>query len=255
MSEKKRIRLRQIVGRDSRVIKAFLGIIEHHEKELLIRKTRDRVHGGNLEKLTLTALRVDKGEEKQELVPHDFKKRFPRMSHNEFRECKNTAVQLYDSYLQIRKKNIHAPRPTSTHSTRRIPRQVYTDCFSLYTDNNLQWTVLLRNSMDSVPLGRRIHDKLRIPLKASEYHQARIQSGEVKALHIFTDKKKKWWVTFIVRASVQQLPESSLPVTVLGIDLGIKSPVCTALITPKGVSETKLFHQKEKDILKRKYIG
>ena len=35
-------RLRQIVGRDARVIRAFLGIIEQHENKLLKGKNRDK---------------------------------------------------------------------------------------------------------------------------------------------------------------------------------------------------------------------
>jgi hypothetical protein len=39
------------------VIRAFLGVIAHHEKQLLVGKRKKKINGGKLEKLTLTAER------------------------------------------------------------------------------------------------------------------------------------------------------------------------------------------------------
>lgn len=94
-------RLRQIVGRDTRVIRAFLGIIEQYESKLLTGRKKNRIHDGNLDKLTMTSLKVKAGFGQRPTVPHDIKKRYPRISTNELQECRQTAVALYESYLAL----------------------------------------------------------------------------------------------------------------------------------------------------------
>ncbi len=49
MTERTRQRLRQTVGRDTRVIRAFLGIIEQHENDLLTGRNRDRIDDSKLD--------------------------------------------------------------------------------------------------------------------------------------------------------------------------------------------------------------
>jgi IS605 OrfB family transposase len=70
--------------------------------------------------------------------------------------------------------------------------------------------------------------------------------GKVKALQLFTDKNQKWWVVFSV--NINDIPEipNNLPPAVLGIDLGIEKAVCTALVTPTKVRETRYFSQYDK---------
>jgi len=122
MTKKTQQRLRQIVGRDTRTVRAFLGIIEQHENELLTGRNIDRVRDGDLDKLTMTAIKVKSGYGQRLTVPHDLKARFPRMSQNELTECRQTAVALYESYLKLRRKRGMKPsRPCEINSTRRIP--------------------------------------------------------------------------------------------------------------------------------------
>lgn len=102
MTERTRQRLRQTVGRDTRVIRAFLGIIEQHENKLLTGRKKNRIHDGELDKLTVTALKVKPGYSQRLTVPHDFKRKFPRISQNEMNECRQTAVSMYESYLKLR---------------------------------------------------------------------------------------------------------------------------------------------------------
>ncbi|MHA2378766.1 MAG: hypothetical protein ACXADS_05790 [Candidatus Thorarchaeota archaeon] len=104
MTKRTTQRLRQIVGRDTRVIRSFLGIIQQHEPQLLTGLKKNRIHDGNLDKLTMTALRVNPGYNQRLSVQHDLKARFPRMSVNELQECRQTAVFMYESYLELRKK-------------------------------------------------------------------------------------------------------------------------------------------------------
>jgi hypothetical protein len=255
MTKKTRQKLRQIVGRDTRVIRSFLGIIEQYEDRLLTGRKRNRIDDGELDKLTITALKMKSGFSRRLNVPHDMKTRFPRISTNELQECRQTAVFMYESYLELRrKKESNASRPCAVNGTRRIPRWVFSQRFRVFKHNTSEssWWLDLRNSLDSVIEGRKVHDRLLIPLCISPFHLNQIAKGKVKALHLFTDRNQKWWVIFSVSISnVPKLP-SNLPPAVLGIDLGIKKAVCTALVTPTKVRETRYFCQNDKaEIIKK----
>ncbi len=256
ITERTRQRLRQTVGRDTRVIRAFLGIIEQHENKLLTGKNRDRIDDGKLDQLTMTALKVNSGYSQRLTVPHDFKVRFPRISQNEMTECRQTAVSLYESYLKLRKKKgWTASHPTSINSSRRIPRWVFSQRFRLVEKETSvsRWWLDIRDSLDSVREGRTFHDRLVIPLKISPFHLNQIRRGEVKAVQLFTDRRRKWWVTLAVRIPITESPDENLPVAILGIDLGIKKAACSTLLTPEKVRETCYFVQREKVAVIKKY--
>jgi len=156
MTERTRQRLRQTVGRDTRVIRAFLGIIEQNEVKLLTGKNRDRIDDGKLDQLTVTALKVKSGYSQRLTVPHDFKIRFPRISQNEMTECRQTAVALYESYLKLRKtKGWNASRPTSINGSRRIPRWAFSQRFKLIEKETSvsRWWLDIRDSLDSIREG------------------------------------------------------------------------------------------------------
>ncbi|MHA1883335.1 MAG: zinc ribbon domain-containing protein [Candidatus Thorarchaeota archaeon] len=249
MTKRTKQRLRQIVGRDTRVIRSFLGVIEQHEEKLLIGKKHTKISDGELDKLTMTALKVKNGQSQRLLVPHDFKARFPRISQNEIIECRQTAVANYESYLELRRTNgRRASRPCEITSSRRIPRWAFSQRFKLIekTTSVARWWVNLRDALDSVSEGRKIHDRLMIPLKMSPFHLNQLNRGKVKALQVFTDRYRKWWLTFAVR--IDELPtlDNDLPVAVLGIDLGIAKAVCVTLVTPEKVRDTKYFKQEDK---------
>ena len=249
MTKRTQQRLRQIVGRDTRVIRAFLGVIQQHEEQLLRGKNRDRIDDGGVDHLTMTALKVRNGRQQRPSVPHDFKAKFPRMSQNELIECRQTAVAMYESYLKLRRKRWRkASHPCEITSSRKIPRWVFSQRFRLieHPTSIACWWLDLRDSLDSVPQGRIRHDRLLIPLKTSPFHLAQFQRGAVKALQIFTDRMRKWWVTFAVRVDVNESSSTDLPPAVLGIDLGIKKAVCSTLVTPEKVRETLFFAQKDK---------
>ena len=256
MTERTRQRLRQTVGRDTRVIRAFLGIIEQHENNLLTGKNKDRIDDGKVDQLTLTALKVKSGYSQRTSVPHDFKVRFPRISQNEMNECRQTAVALYKSYLKLRKKKSRrASRPTSVNSNRRIPRWVFSQRFKLIEKKTSvsRWWLDSRDALDSNRDGRSHHDRMSIPLKISPFHLNQIQRGEVKAVQIFTDRSRKWWVTIAVRIPIDESPEENLPVAILGIDLGIEKAACSTLLTPEKTRETRFFIQREKVAVIKKY--
>jgi len=153
------------------------------------------------------------------------------------------------------KKGWNASRPTATNVTRRIPRWVFTQRFELeYTPSSIvKWWLNLRDTLDSVTEGRARHDRLLIPLKVSPFHTNQFRKGEVKACQVFRDRSGKWWVTFAIRVAILDIPDSINPPAVLGIDLGIKKAVCTTLVTPLKVTETRYFKQKDKIEVIRKY--
>ncbi|MBN2229753.1 MAG: transposase [Candidatus Thorarchaeota archaeon] len=249
MTQRTQQRLRQIVGRDTRVIRAFLGIIEQHENELLTGRKNNRIHDGKLDKLTITAIRVKAGNGQRITVSHDIKQRFTRISTNELQECRQTAVALYESYLALKGKKRWSPsRPSKVNSTRRIPRWTFIQRFKLEQNSSSvsRWWLNLRDTLDSVPEGRVIHDRLSIPLKVSPFHINQFQRGEVKACQIFTDLSGKWWVNFAIRVAISEIPSTIHPPAVLGIDLGIEKAACTTLITPMKVRETRFFKQRNK---------
>ncbi len=256
MTERTRQRLRQTVGRDTRVIHAFLGIIEQHEDKLLTGKNKDRIDDGKLDQLTLTALKVKPGHSKRLSVAHDLKVRFPRISQNELTECRKTAVALYESYLKLRKKKgWNASRPTSIRGSRRIPRWMFSQRFKLIETKTSasRWWLDIRDALDSAPEKRFRHDRLSIPLRISPFHLNQIKRGEVKAVQLFIDNKRKWWVNIVVRIQIGDSLEEKLPVAILGIDLGIKKAACSTILTPKKTRETRYFVQREKVAIIKKY--
>lgn len=216
---------------------------------LLTGKNKERVSETELDRLTLTALKVKSGFSQRLTVPHDFKKRFPRTSTNEFTECRKTATALYESYLKLRKKRKRkVSRPTTVNRFRRIPRWIFSQRFSFIEKRtpHARYWLDVRDALDSVPAGRKWHDRLLLPLKVSPFHLNQLERGEIKALQIFTDFSTKWWATLAVRAEIPEVANENLPIAVLGIDLGIKKAACTTLVRPDKVSETRYFRQQEK---------
>lgn len=250
MTPRKKQRLRQIVGRDTRVICAYLGIIEQHESELLVGRNKDRIDESKLDRLTLTAHQVNRGKEPRTSVPHDFKEKFQRVSPTEFTECRQTATSSYEGYLAYRRRGRKISRPNTSMAGRRIPRWIfipYRATLVEHKTNIARWWLDVRDSLDSVKQGKRQHGRLLVPLKVSPFHLNQLRRGEAKALQIFVDSGRKWWVSVALRLeqSTVDRPES-LPLAVLGIDLGIKKSACSTLITEKKVSETRYFSQKDK---------
>jgi transposase len=257
MTERTKQRLRQIVGRDTRIIRAFLGIIEKHEDILLVGRYKTKISPGKLDELTLTTFRVAPGRTQRISVPHDFKARFPRISYNEMTECSRTAISHYESYLELRRtRKQKVSRPCVRDSSRRIPRWIFSRRFQLINKptSASNWWLSLIDSLDSNSKQAKRHDRILIPLKVAPFHLIQLGRGDAKALHIFKDPNKKWWVTFAVTVEcIPPLPNAQLPKAVLGIDLGIENAACTALVTPSKVRETRFFKQGDKITAIKKY--
>ena len=258
MTTQSQQRLRQTVGRDTRVIRAFFGVIEQNESKLLRGKNRIRIDENKLHAMTMTALKVKSNAKQRPTVEHDLKSRFSRISANEITECRQVAVANYESYLALRsKKGRKASRPCEVRSNRRIPRRVFIPYRARILKNKTTVSRLwleLRDSLHSVPEGRRVHDRLLIPLKTSPFHLNQLERGDARTAQVFTDYHGKWWTAVAVRLpEAESGDDSHLPLAVLGIDLGVNRAACTTLLTPNKVSETRYFVQKEKVKLMKRY--
>ncbi len=242
MTDRQRTRLSQITGRDTRVIKAYLGVIERHEKDLLVGKRKKKISAGKVDELTLTATR---GKSSRTSVPHDFKQRFPNMSVNEFQECRDTAIAMWHSYLE---KGGSKPLKAKGYSSRKIPRFAFDKCFSLLytTDKAIKHWLNLRYSVESVKEKRVTHDRLLVPLSPSSYHLKKLKEGELKSVRLFKDRRRKWWAIFSIKIESEPVDSSSLPPAVMGIDLGIEKAACTVLLTSNGYRHVRYWKQLDK---------
>ena len=245
MTKRQQTRLSRITSRDTRVIRAFLGVIARHEKELLVGKRKKRISGAELEKLTLTATRFKDASKNRTTVPHDFKKRFPNISLNEFQECRQVAAAMWQSYLELGGK---PPLHAYGYRPRKLPRYIYTRRFKIvYTpEKEIKHWLRLMDSLDSAKTEERYHDYLMVPLNPSSYHLNRINEGKVTSLRLLKDARKKWWVVFAVRMDVLAVDNSSKPPAVMGIDLGINKAVCSVVLTQARVRYVRYFTQPEK---------
>ena len=245
LSNYQRERLSRITGRDSRVIRTFLGVIARHENELLVGKKRKKINGAKLEKLTLTATRSKDPKKHRPAVPHDFKKRFPNISLNELQECRQVAVAMWNSYLALEG---HQPLKAKGYRSHKLPRYVYARRFELVyePDNQVKHWLELLDSLDSARVNSSRHDRLRIPLNPSSYHLNRMKEGKVTSLRIIKDSQKKWWVVFSVRIKTNQVDSSHKPPAVMGIDLGIDKAVCSVVLTRERIRHVRYFTQPRK---------
>nr|KXH71287.1 MAG: hypothetical protein AM324_08870 [Candidatus Thorarchaeota archaeon SMTZ1-83] len=242
MTNRQRTRINRITGRDTRVIKAYLGVIERHEDELLTTRRRNRIDARKLDELTLTA---SFGSAYRTRVPHDFKQRFPNISVNELQECRDTAIAMWQSYLE---RGGTKPLNSRSYTSRKIPRFAFRQRFELVyaAKNKIRYWLVIRDSLDSSRQGRRIHDKLSIPLSPSSYHLKRKEEGEIRTVRLFKDRSRKWWAIFTLTLGIQLLDFSRKPPAVLAIDLGINKTACTVLLTRNGYRQVRFWKEKKK---------
>ncbi|MFQ5834149.1 MAG: hypothetical protein ACE5H4_15705, partial [Candidatus Thorarchaeota archaeon] len=242
MTRRKKTRLNQITGRDTRVIKAYLGVIERHEEKLLKKRTRSKIDTKTLEELTLTASR---GSACRHYVPHDFKRRFPNISANEFQECRDTSISMWHSYLV---RGGSKPLQAKGYTSRKIPRFAFKQRFNIAItpEKRIKHWLVIRDSLDSVRNGRQYHDRLSIPLSPSSYHLRRMNEGEVKTVRLFKDRLRKWWAIFTTTLNVESIDFVGKPPAVLAIDLGIKKTACTVLLTRNGYKQVRYWVYEEK---------
>ncbi|MHA1416555.1 MAG: hypothetical protein ACTSRR_09890, partial [Candidatus Heimdallarchaeaceae archaeon] len=264
LTTRKKERLRRITGRDTRIIEKYVRIIHHNRRKICAKtkKGKIRVHRGKLDELTLTTSKV-KEEERRKTVPHDLKKMFPYCSHNEFQECRDIAVQLYEqgyrpnntrpSIKRARRQLINAKRFVLVH----LPKE---------KNNTLtRWWVGIRDSLDTWRRNTPYHQKLWLPLEVSTFHQKELKKGRIKSLELrYKRSTREWWVYFQLKVlpppsfylTSQGDNSFSLPPAVLGIDLGISIPAAGVLLTPKKKltnKEIKFWYTKQWNKVNHRY--
>ena len=233
ITTRKRRRLEQITGRDTRIITKYLKLIYHNEEQLATtKKGKKKVSKAKLDHLTLTTYKKNKLPNRHE-VRHDLKKTFPRCSQNELQECRENAVAVYHSQQA---KN---SAPAKNLTLKKIPRTqlAHAKRFSLTcspSNSIARWWVGIRDSLDTKKNETHRHEKLWLPLALSPYHENKIHQGKLQALEVlYYPNKKEWWVHLIL-LHVPDKYSSSRPPAVLGVDLGINKRAVSALLTQKG---------------------
>ncbi|MHA1115487.1 MAG: zinc ribbon domain-containing protein [Candidatus Heimdallarchaeaceae archaeon] len=261
LTTRKKERLRRITGRDTRIIEKYVRIIHQNRKKICIRtkKGKIRVHRGKLDELTLTTSRV-KEEERRKTVPHDLKKMFPYCSHNEFQECRDIAVQLYEQWYRP-----NTTRPPIKRARRQLINGKRFILIHLPKEKNntlTRWWVGIRDSLDTWKRNTPYHQKLWLPLEMSDFHQKELKKGQIKGLELrYKRSTSEWWVYFQLKvlppsSFLSDNSSSSLPPAVLGIDLGINIPAAGVLLTPKKkltIKEIKFWYTKQWNIINHRY--
>ncbi|MCE7733460.1 MAG: hypothetical protein GPJ54_01190, partial [Candidatus Heimdallarchaeota archaeon] len=242
MSHKDKKRLRQILGRDSRIISRYIGVIEDNRNDLVEYtekkngKITIEINKGKLDQLTCTT-------SDRKIVNHDLKVLFPRISLNELKECRDTAVGIYLSYLELKEignasiPTIKAPVPRSIGYRRfKLSFEECTLAIMDSMDTNLS---MLNNGKNKI-----LHDTLILSLNLKKYHIDKIKEGSLQAVRIIRSRKK-YYSIFAVRHEVKQLTSKFYPkkskkdLAIAGIDLGINRDAVISIITAHGVSHHK----------------
>ncbi|UJG42269.1 MAG: transposase [Candidatus Heimdallarchaeum endolithica] len=262
LTTRKKERLRRISGRDTRIIEKYVRIIHHNRRKICTKtkKGKIRVHRGKLDELTLTTSKV-KEEERRKTVPHDFKKMFPYCSHNEFQECRDIAVQLYEQGYRPR-----STRPPIKRARRQLinaKRFILVHLPKEKKNTLTRWWVGIRDSLDTWRRNTPYHQKLWLPLEMSTFHQKELKKGRIKSLELrYKRSTREWWVYFQLKVlpssfyPPEEKSSSSLPPAVLGIDLGINIPAAGVLLTPKKKltnKEIKFWHTKQWNRVNHRY--
>jgi hypothetical protein len=115
LTTRKRTRLKQITGRDTRIIKQYLKVIYHNEEKLVNKKREKKINKLKLNHLTLTTSKKNKQFNRLS-VRHDLKKNFLRCSQNELQECRENAVAIYHS------QRVKNTLPAKETHAKKIPR-------------------------------------------------------------------------------------------------------------------------------------
>jgi IS605 OrfB family transposase len=235
--------------RDSNIIKKYLGIIkqEHNSLVSLSNRGKYQINTGLLDRLTLTTKIRKK-------VKYDLKRKYARISTDEFQECREGAVGSYLSYLELTKIQnaqlpIDKPRKEQGYLSRTI---LYNNGargrFSIDLNNAI---LSLRDSMDTNWLitngikQRVKHDQLEVPLKLGKYHIEQISKGRIASLK-FSERDGNQFANFSINSEVEEQHPQDKSNAVMGIDLGIKKTAFSVVMTSTGIRHRKTWHSDNK---------
>ena len=237
-------RLKQILGRDARGMRKYLDLIEIYEKDIFeevknkkTKKTSLKVDLVKLDTLTLTTKKSIKDNRIK--VPHDLKKLFPRISHNELLECRDTAIGMYKAYLELSKSDKTHKRPR-IHRT--IPRIIGSRQFKLDIENQI---LSIKDSLDTnLEMNQRnmkriSHRWLSFLVSLTNFDLEKLQEGRISSIRIYKHKSnKKYYCDFAIRKPVKQISykaeksEMNKEIALVGIDLGIVQDAVVSVYLP-----------------------
>ncbi|MDH5646992.1 MAG: zinc ribbon domain-containing protein, partial [Candidatus Heimdallarchaeota archaeon] len=238
-------RLKQILGRDKRVIKAYIGVIHENEQELVTegKSGKYRIDSGLLDKLTLTTSIKNSMNSIRDAVKHDFKKKFQRISLNEIKECRDVAIGQYLSFLELKKIQKQSSLPKTLQGVRQINGRRYSlgkRKLSIMDsmDTNLGISLDGKN--------RVTHNSISIPIHLNAYAKNKLENGELRTVSLYK-KDNKYYTSFAIqKETTPYQPDKSLKKAVLGIDLGINKTATTVLYTEDAILEERTWRQDEK---------
>ncbi|MCE7735370.1 MAG: transposase, partial [Candidatus Heimdallarchaeota archaeon] len=233
--------------RDSNIIKKYLGIIKREHDILVTISKRDKykIDTGLLDRLTLTT-------KSRRKVAYDLKNKYPRISTDELQECRESAVSTYKSYLELSKiqnakLSIDKPSKEQGIFSRTILYNGGTR--GRFSFNNIVLSV--RDSMDTNWLivngvKKKVkHDRLKIPLKLSIYHEELICKGDIASLR-FSARDGIHYANFSINSQIETQDLKGRPSAVMGIDLGIKKTAYSTVMTDRGIQHRKTWHSDNK---------
>ena len=237
-----KLRLNKILTRYTRVISRYLGILqwlETHMTHIITKKRKWSISKKNLDLYTLTTRDRSK-------VQFDLKDQFKRISNNELQECRDTAVGIYLSYLELRSKQKNSNPPRRNGDL--IPRIMNERRCKLDLDNS---KIELMDSRDTnlrliqENLKTIKHDYLTLPIHIHDYAYDIISNAEYKGCKIDKREGRYFAQLTLDYSNLQYTVKSNQPTAILGIDLGISKTVVTSLLSSnaKGVVEWKIFHK------------
>lgn len=225
-------------------MRKYLSLITIYEKEIFeevknkkTKKTSLKVDFAKLDTLTLTTKKSIKRNRTK--VPHDLKKLFPRISHNELLECRDTAIGMYKAYLVLCKTDKTHKRPKIS---RTVPRIIGSRQFKLDINNQI---LSIKDSLDSsLEMTRRNikiipHRWVSFPFVLTNFDLEKINEGRISSIRIYKHKSnKKYYCDFAIRKHVKQIsykPEKSdlnKEIALVGIDLGIVRDAVVSVYLP-----------------------
>lgn len=248
MSDEECERLKRIAVRDTRIIRDYLRLIFHYEdrqvfykgKLVSLVKPNGKVNKSLLDHLTLSTSMNSEEHKTRSSVPHNFKKRYPHCSHDEFQECRNKATRVYKSWKAL--QCISSTEVNRPQFDTKTPRQINKGLEHrgtlqvLYEPKNTKarlW-LNLRDSLDSKRESKRYHAKLSLPLAYSPYHEKKLKPDDIKTVELVYQSDTKEWSAHFMKEYAVPRYQSSNPPAVLGIDLGIKKPAVAVVLNSTG---------------------
>lgn len=290
LSPKKHQQLERLTGRDSTIIHCYLQIIQNEEASLWRKNWEGkRLNPTKLDALTLTSIPLTRKQKDgtvkttrgRSIVKYDLKHQFKRrITVRELKECRDTAIAMWHSYLEklakyeqvywrimqkskyvereealarvlhwwATEKKPSAPCQAAGYPQTKLPRRANVRTTAFLHERP---TKLTRYWLELYFPERGKH--LWLPLNPSSYHINQLTRGKPQTVQVVKQANGRWTAHLtLTKHRPKLLKHMPLkPLAVVGIDLGIEKAAVAVLLTAteKGRvtrKTTKFFKQQEK---------